>query len=74
MQRLLTDMQNQPSAWAFARPVNKAEVSDYYDVIKNPMGAPVPHTTPWPTAERAQTSRRWKSDSKQIITKTCQAS
>lgn len=26
MQRLLTDMQNQPAAWAFSRPVNKDEV------------------------------------------------
>ena len=46
MQRLLTDMQNQPAAWAFARPVNKDEVRllgaagltrqvlDYYNVIK----------------------------------------
>ena len=38
MTRLLTDMQNQPTAWAFARPVNRDEVLDYYEVIKNPMG------------------------------------
>jgi len=37
MQRLLTDMQNQPTAWAFARPVNKDEVADYYDMVKYPM-------------------------------------
>ena len=37
MQHLLTDMQNHPSSWAFQNPVNKEEVTDYYDVIKQPM-------------------------------------
>ena len=32
MQRLLTDLQNHASAWPFARPVNREEVQDYYDV------------------------------------------
>ncbi|GAA95427.1 uncharacterized protein L969DRAFT_101548 [Mixia osmundae IAM 14324] len=37
MQRLLTDMQNHAAAWAFARPVNKDEVTDYYSVVTHPM-------------------------------------
>lgn len=42
MQRLLTVMGDHPSAWAFDHPVNAAEVTDYYDVIKQPMGEPPP--------------------------------
>lgn len=38
MKRLLTLLIDHPSAWAFASPVNAAEVTDYYDVIKQPMG------------------------------------
>ena len=34
---LLNDMQNHNSAWPFAQPVNRDEVPDYYDVIKEPM-------------------------------------
>ena len=34
---LLNDLQNHGSAWPFAQPVNKDEVADYYDVIKEPM-------------------------------------
>lgn len=34
---LLNDMQNHSAAWPFAQPVNKDEVPDYYDVIKEPM-------------------------------------
>ncbi|KAJ9664164.1 histone acetyltransferase [Neophaeococcomyces mojaviensis] len=34
---LLNDMQNHTSAWPFAQPVNKEEVPDYYEVIKEPM-------------------------------------
>jgi len=37
MQRLLSDLQGHPQAWAFLQPVNGAEVEDYYDVIKRPM-------------------------------------
>ncbi|ORY89713.1 hypothetical protein BCR35DRAFT_275496 [Leucosporidium creatinivorum] len=37
MKRLLTLLVDHPSAWAFANPVNAAEVTDYYDVIKQPM-------------------------------------
>merc|ERR1711939_345770 len=32
---LLNDMQNHTSAWPFAQPVNKDEVPDYYEVIKD---------------------------------------
>ncbi|KAI9835439.1 MAG: histone acetyltransferase [Sarea resinae] len=34
---LLNDMQNHTSAWPFTQPVNKDEVADYYEVIKEPM-------------------------------------
>lgn len=34
---LLNDMQNHTAAWPFAQPVNKDEVPDYYEVIKEPM-------------------------------------
>ncbi|KAK3382369.1 histone acetyltransferase GCN5-like protein [Lasiosphaeria ovina] len=34
---LLNDLQNHPSSWPFLMPVNKDEVADYYDVIKEPM-------------------------------------
>ncbi|CDR37661.1 CYFA0S01e14400g1_1 [Cyberlindnera fabianii] len=37
MQHLLTELQNHPAAWPFAQPVNKEEVADYYEVIKEPM-------------------------------------
>lgn len=37
MRRLLTDLQNHPASWAFSRPVNGEEVTDYYEVIKEPM-------------------------------------
>ncbi|OLL26183.1 Histone acetyltransferase GCN5, partial [Neolecta irregularis DAH-3] len=35
---LLNELQNHASAWPFVQPVNKDEVTDYYDVIKEPMG------------------------------------
>lgn len=34
---LLNDMQNHASAWPFLQPVNKDDVPDYYNVIKQPM-------------------------------------
>lgn len=34
---LLNDMQNHTAAWPFAQPVNRDEVPDYYEVIKEPM-------------------------------------
>ncbi|KAI9817101.1 MAG: histone acetyltransferase [Pycnora praestabilis] len=37
LMHLLTDMQNHSSAWPFQAPVNKDEVADYYEVIKEPM-------------------------------------
>ncbi|KAH7919738.1 Bromodomain-containing protein [Leucogyrophana mollusca] len=37
MQRLLTDLQGHPLAWAFLYPVNGEEVVDYYEVIRKPM-------------------------------------
>lgn len=37
MQHLLTELQNNAASWPFATPVNKEEVPDYYEVIKEPM-------------------------------------
>ncbi|TIA73635.1 hypothetical protein E3P77_01065 [Wallemia ichthyophaga] len=37
MHHLLSDLQNHASSWAFLSPVNKDEVADYYEVIKEPM-------------------------------------
>lgn len=37
MVTLLTELTNHPLAWPFAVPVNKEEVGDYYEVIKEPM-------------------------------------
>ena len=34
---LLNDMHNHSSSWPFKQPVNKEDVADYYDVIKEPM-------------------------------------
>ena len=39
MTRWLSELQNHSAAWPFLQPVNGEEVTDYYDVIKNPMGA-----------------------------------
>lgn len=38
LQVLLSEIQNHPSAWPFVQPVNREEVPDYYEVIKEPMG------------------------------------
>lgn len=38
MARLLHDLQNHALAWPFLRPVSEADVPDYYNVIKKPMG------------------------------------
>ncbi len=38
LQNLLTEILNHPSAWPFIQPVNRDEVPDYYEVIKEPMG------------------------------------
>lgn len=37
MLTILTEMQNHPSNWPFLHPVNRTEVPDYYEVIKEPM-------------------------------------
>ncbi|GAV48198.1 hypothetical protein ZYGR_0I04950 [Zygosaccharomyces rouxii] len=37
MQNVLTEMQNHAAAWPFLQPVNREEVPDYYDFIKEPM-------------------------------------
>lgn len=37
LQNLLTELQNHPSSWPFVQPVNRDEVPDYYEVIKEPM-------------------------------------
>ncbi|TCD62923.1 histone acetyltransferase [Steccherinum ochraceum] len=37
MEKLLSDLQGHPVAWAFLSPVNGEEVLDYYEVIKTPM-------------------------------------
>lgn len=42
MKRLLTELQAHGSSWAFLAPVNVVDAPDYYDVIKNPMGAFIP--------------------------------
>ncbi len=38
MRRVLTELQGHSQAWAFQQPVNGDEVTDYYSVIKEPMG------------------------------------
>ena len=43
MERLLSDLQQHPLSWAFLQPVNAEEVPDYYEVIKDPMGAHLPY-------------------------------
>ncbi|GAA5932180.1 hypothetical protein JCM1841_001219 [Sporobolomyces salmonicolor] len=37
MKKLLTLLIDHPSSWAFANPVNAEEVTDYYNVIEEPM-------------------------------------
>lgn len=37
MLSVFTEMQNHPSSWPFMVPINKDEVPDYYEVIKEPM-------------------------------------
>lgn len=37
MLTIFTEMQNHPSNWPFLQPVNRTEVPDYYEVIKEPM-------------------------------------
>lgn len=42
MERLLDDLKQHSVAWAFRQPVNAEDVPDYYEVIKEPMGANIP--------------------------------
>lgn len=37
MQQILGDLQNDPSAWPFLKPVDTSIVKDYYEVVKQPM-------------------------------------
>ncbi|WWC62045.1 uncharacterized protein I303_104633 [Kwoniella dejecticola CBS 10117] len=37
LQLVLNDLQNEPSAWPFTKPVDGNVVADYYEVIKDPM-------------------------------------
>ncbi|WVQ99466.1 hypothetical protein IAU59_006601 [Kwoniella sp. CBS 9459] len=37
LQLVLNDLQNEPSAWPFTKPVDANVVADYYEVIKEPM-------------------------------------
>jgi histone acetyltransferase len=39
MQKTMKDLKEHSAAWAFLVPVNGEEVTDYYDFIKEPMGA-----------------------------------
>lgn len=38
MKSILSELQSHAAAWPFMEPVNPAEVTDYYSVIKEPMG------------------------------------
>jgi histone acetyltransferase len=38
MEKLLADLIAEPKAWAFQHPVDPIDVSDYFDVVKQPMG------------------------------------
>jgi hypothetical protein len=38
LQLVLNDLQEEPSAWPFTKPVDGNVVHDYYEVIKEPMG------------------------------------
>ncbi|KAL1920273.1 uncharacterized protein VTP21DRAFT_1419 [Calcarisporiella thermophila] len=37
MRQLVSELQNHNSSWPFLQPVNKDDVADYYEVIKDPM-------------------------------------
>ena len=38
LQLVLNDLQDEPSAWPFIKPVDSHTVRDYYEVITKPMG------------------------------------
>lgn len=39
IEKLLADLIAEPRAWAFQHPVDPIDVPDYFDVVKQPMGA-----------------------------------
>jgi hypothetical protein len=39
---VLRSIKEHPSAWPFLKPVDKNEVWDYYDIIRDPIGTPPP--------------------------------
>lgn len=43
MEKLLSDLQGNSLSFAFRQPVSAEDVPDYYEVIKSPMGAFIPH-------------------------------
>ena len=43
---LLTQLKNHSLVWPFEKPVNKDDVADYYDIVKDPMGTP--SSSPFP--------------------------
>ncbi|KAI9183826.1 histone acetyltransferase [Blastocladiella emersonii ATCC 22665] len=43
--QLLDELRGHPSSWPFLEPVDRNQVKDYYEVIKDPMGT-VPFATP----------------------------
>ena len=42
MERLLSDLQQHRRSWAFLRPVDAEEVTDYYETVPEPMGKYLP--------------------------------
>jgi histone acetyltransferase len=44
MQKTMKELKEHSAAWAFLVPVNGEEVVDYYDFIKEPMGASILHS------------------------------
>jgi len=38
MEEILAQLVAEPRGWAFLEPVDPADVGDYYEVIKKPMG------------------------------------
>lgn len=41
MEKILAELIEEPRAWPFKDPVDTADVADYFDIIKHPMGTPV---------------------------------
>jgi len=47
MTRALRALQAHQQSWPFRTPVNKADVPDYYEFIKNPMGEQYRNSLLW---------------------------